>query len=506
MTQRLQYILFLGLMSITLCTAQHIYDNRIDTSCGLIWGPVWQLTPDNIDAGFPIIVNQGDTLHITMLTNDSGIKYPYIRSVDGGRTFETLRELVRDTTINIVSSCVLVHTRTTLYAFWRDAVKNILYMMKSTDQGLNWTTPRMVMDSMAYTAWYRAGIEDTILLGVNRYQGTGNIHGILRTTDAGKTWTLLGPIAQRNSPDIAYVPGKLYRITRWLYDSSGHNAEYVIQYKVSTDLGETWSDSINLSTVRGGSFTADSKIAADPTTGKIVAAWRDAKYGCEALVGCSVMERHLDDIGRWTNEYLLTERPNGYNPNISIREKHINILWVNDLNARANFRFSVDGGTTWSTVCEVYDSNNTGLASSSVLIGNSVHFVGTSAAQVGPDKLLYRRAELLPTSVQEWELPKNTFILAQNYPNPFNPKTKIGFRLQVSGFTSLKVYDIFGREVAVLVNEKLETGKHEVEWDPSTSFGSAQDGGSGQVLASGIYFYRIVQGNFTSVGKAVFLK
>ncbi|MBI2427232.1 MAG: T9SS type A sorting domain-containing protein [Ignavibacteriales bacterium] len=71
------------------------------------------------------------------------------------------------------------------------------------------------------------------------------------------------------------------------------------------------------------------------------------------------------------------------------------------------------------------------------------------------------------------------FALEQNYPNPFNPTTTIGFTLQVSGMTTLKIYDAIGREVATLVNENLEAGVyHQKTFDASN-------------LASGMYFAKL---------------
>jgi hypothetical protein len=71
------------------------------------------------------------------------------------------------------------------------------------------------------------------------------------------------------------------------------------------------------------------------------------------------------------------------------------------------------------------------------------------------------------------------FRLEQNYPNPFNPTTLIGFRLPVSSFVTLKVYNILGEELMELVhNELMDEGDQEVEFD-------------GANLASGVYFYRI---------------
>ncbi len=90
------------------------------------------------------------------------------------------------------------------------------------------------------------------------------------------------------------------------------------------------------------------------------------------------------------------------------------------------------------------------------------------------------------------EVPE-TFTIGQNYPNPFNPRTAISFQLPVNSFVTLKVYDILGREVSVLVNEQLKPGTYEVEWD-ATDF------------SSGDYFYRITAGSFTQTNKMILMK
>ncbi len=86
-----------------------------------------------------------------------------------------------------------------------------------------------------------------------------------------------------------------------------------------------------------------------------------------------------------------------------------------------------------------------------------------------------------------------TFELLQNYPNPFNPVTMIKFDIPESELVTLKVYDVLGREVKVLVNQFKEKGKYSVRFD-GTSF------------SSGIYFYRIEAGGYNSVKKMVLLK
>ncbi|MBU2586463.1 MAG: T9SS type A sorting domain-containing protein, partial [Bacteroidetes bacterium] len=87
----------------------------------------------------------------------------------------------------------------------------------------------------------------------------------------------------------------------------------------------------------------------------------------------------------------------------------------------------------------------------------------------------------------------SNFVLYQNYPNPFNPATTIRFTLQVSSLTSLKVFDILGREVAALVNEQLKPGTYEVEFNAPG-------------LSSGVYFYRLSAGGKSRTRKLILIR
>ncbi len=90
------------------------------------------------------------------------------------------------------------------------------------------------------------------------------------------------------------------------------------------------------------------------------------------------------------------------------------------------------------------------------------------------------------------EIP-STFSLGQNYPNPFNPSTTIKFDIQKSGLVTLKVYDATGKEVRSLVNEKLGTGTYEYNFNASN-------------LNSGVYFYKLVSGNYSETRKMLLVK
>ncbi|HJY64115.1 MAG TPA: T9SS type A sorting domain-containing protein, partial [Ignavibacteria bacterium] len=91
------------------------------------------------------------------------------------------------------------------------------------------------------------------------------------------------------------------------------------------------------------------------------------------------------------------------------------------------------------------------------------------------------------------KIPKD-FKLYQNYPNPFNPVTKIGYELPVNSFVTVKIYDLLGREIVVLIDNKFKTaGIYELEWNASE-------------FTSGIYFYTIFAGKFFDTKKMVLMK
>lgn len=85
------------------------------------------------------------------------------------------------------------------------------------------------------------------------------------------------------------------------------------------------------------------------------------------------------------------------------------------------------------------------------------------------------------------------YSLSQNYPNPFNPATTIKFGLSNSGLTSLKIYNILGKEVSKLVNSNLQAGSYEVKWDAAS-------------YTSGVYFYRLESNGFIETKRMLLIK
>jgi len=85
------------------------------------------------------------------------------------------------------------------------------------------------------------------------------------------------------------------------------------------------------------------------------------------------------------------------------------------------------------------------------------------------------------------------FGLQRAYPNPFNPRTTISYHLPETEFVKITVYDLKGRPIAFLLNEKMTAGVHRLDWEPHN-------------LISGIYLIQMQAGPFVSVRKCILLK
>jgi len=99
-----------------------------------------------------------------------------------------------------------------------------------------------------------------------------------------------------------------------------------------------------------------------------------------------------------------------------------------------------------------------------------------------------------PTGIDDLDPPElDDFILYQNYPNPFNPNTKINYQIPELSFVTIKVYDVLGTEVAILVSAEKTAGSYQVEFNAAN-------------LPSAVYFYRLRAGTFTETKKMLILK
>ena len=103
------------------------------------------------------------------------------------------------------------------------------------------------------------------------------------------------------------------------------------------------------------------------------------------------------------------------------------------------------------------------------------------------------KTQYVTTNITNINSLSEEFKLYQNYPNPFNPVTNIKFSIPGNSSVRLKVYNILGKEIGVLVNERMKAGTYQISFDASK-------------LASGIYYYKLTSNNFSDTRKMIFIK
>jgi hypothetical protein len=144
-------------------------------------------------------------------------------------------------------------------------------------------------------------------------------------------------------------------------------------------------------------------------------------------------------------------------------------------------RNSFDASTSVAPTCIVYNPSA------------NVNRAAFSYAGFGPTNI-YANQENLVTGIEPINnLVPDAYCLTQNYPNPFNPTTMIKFGIPKSGMVKLSVFDILGREVAIILNSELKAGNYEINFNASQ-------------LAAGVYFYKLSSGDFTDTRKMILVK
>lgn len=144
------------------------------------------------------------------------------------------------------------------------------------------------------------------------------------------------------------------------------------------------------------------------------------------------------------------------------------------------YRNSYKTSTTVQPACAIYKQGTS-------------KYSAYAYAGLGPINVYFNQENLPATAVKtDGPLPLE-YGLDQNYPNPFNPETFIGFRVAQAGPVKLQVFDLLGREVAVLVNEQKDAGGYQVRFDASG-------------LPSGVYLYRLTAGTYVDAKKLVLVR
>ena len=155
-------------------------------------------------------------------------------------------------------------------------------------------------------------------------------------------------------------------------------------------------------------------------------------------------------------------------------------------------------------------TNTPGIIDTSITVNgmnlNTFHFWKVRANNINGTSNwspVWRFKTFNPLGIENEELKPNNYALEQNYPNPFNPTTNFRFKIFEAGYTTLKIYNLLGQEVAVIVDEYLSPGTYDIEFNASDlTSGNSSIG----AYASGIYFYRLRVNDYSASKKMILMK
>lgn len=365
----------------------------------------------------------------------------------------------------------------TIYEIFRTSIGNILTgtnagIHLSTDGGINWE--RVSVDYKTVRSFTEMSNGDILAYG-NR---------IYKSTNQGQSWQFI----RNNHPNTIYCAIKCSNNDLFYTADNGI-------YK-STDNGSTWHLSFYqqsyfydiVSNANGDVFAnSNYKIFRSTNNGLN---WVNIYTSPDELNVIAVSPSDKIYVSKLRSILKSTDNGNTFtdlNLNIDVNFNHFLFL-DNDKSVVATEK----NGVYYFDGASCYPINN----------GLDIKYVWSLAANAEGKVLagtvksgIYISNGPIGINSISSEIPSQ-FSLFQNYPNPFNPSTKIKFQIPQTGLvalTSLSVYDILGREVAILVNQQLRPGTYEVNWEASS-------------FPSGVYFYSISSGSFKETRKMVLLK
>jgi photosystem II stability/assembly factor-like uncharacterized protein len=331
-------------------------------------------------------------------------------------------------------------------------------MWRSDDKGRTW---RSIFNASGSEIPMLSNSSLNPAIGFGTQWGSG---GVQRTTDFGKTWTTVSTVGSAWGTDVAKDDP-----TAMVFGVYGGGNSYL-----SRDAGTTFTTSSLTGANSGLLFYDRATLVANQTGGMFKATFNYTVPTSNAPVLTLAAPRGGEVIlsggtyrVEWAANALSTV-------NVEYRTSET-AAWqtiATGLDAlQSQVNFAVPTITTSEARVRVVDANNGALVSQSGLITFSPTASAAQASRNVP----------------------NGYALEQNYPNPFNPTTVINYQLPVISDVRLEVFDVLGRKVSTLVNERKPAGNHSASFNAST-------------LSSGVYFYRLQTGAFSSTKRMLLVK
>ncbi len=357
----------------------------------------------------------------------------------------------------------------------------------STNTGGNWTAVNTGLLPYRF-------INTLAVDGANVYAGTTG--GVFVSTNNGTSWSATTGVTSINVHAFALCGAHLFAGT-WdfgVFRSTNNGASWTA---VNTGLPQDLLTVHSLA-ASGTSIVAGTEFGVFVSTNDGTG-WTAARTGLTNgfILSLAISGTNLF-AGTYEGVFLSTDNGTNWtavNSGVPI-DTHgdyplVTALAVSGMNVFAGTNgdgvfLSTNSGKSWTVV-------NTGL-SDKYIQGLAVDEASLYCGSNGIGVWFRPLSEMITASVTypSGELPA-MFRLLQNFPNPFNPSTTIKYELPRTSHVSLTVYDILGREVSVLVNERMNAGVHEVKFD-------------GSKIASGVYLYRMQAGRYVETKRLLVLR
>ena len=276
------------------------------------WDSVLQLTHSGCHSYMPEVVAVGETVHVIWFGfprpphDVSCLGIWYARSLDGGRTFSSPRQLV-----TYDSACGnqgrLAVSGEHLYILYFAQVDSPVYynmgVLRSTDAGGKWLPRTLLHDNMPRSI--AAHDSSAYVYFSNAYAPGHPYAGLMESHDFGETWdsiaTALPPTLQSSIQRMAVSEKGVHVAYTWYVPLGSEEVMYIH----STDSGHTWSQPETLSTIDGWQSTL-AGVAADDS-GRVYVTWNDGKYGGN-FSGTILLRRSTDNGVTWLPEQIISDR------------------------------------------------------------------------------------------------------------------------------------------------------------------------------------------------------
>ena len=407
------------------------------------------------------------------VTGGSAVNVTY-RTTNGGASW-----LSANTNKMTPFLCIWAVDEKTLFA-GDDGESGVTHFYKTSDGGMNWS----VIDSIESFSGFRSIKFSTaqpnfgIALGGSQVVNFYEMNFLYKTFDGGNSWTKY------------YIP--IY--TGYGIAISGLNVIDSKFYAFGTNKG---SPSIIMTTNGGETYNLSGLNL--PSVGsnfvRGVAFKEDKLTGIAGSTSLPLISRTTDGGLSWVNVNL------GVTPTTTSTVMRwiegTNICFMTLNSASGGILRSTNGGLNWTPMTTegqgIFNFDTKAIGSE--IFGYAVSTGGTqilrlvskNSYSLNSENMIGEEADNISSQSP------GEFKLLQNYPNPFNPVTNVEFVITKQGFVSLKVYDVYGKEVATLVNSILSPDTYKYNFDGSN-------------LSSGTYFYRLESNGLMETKRMILLK